>query len=982
MNLIEETFKAKSQNDFSAKKFLAQWELLSNTLPEILQAISQYFPHYSLHDKTHSERILNNICMVIGEESIKKLSVVDLWLLLMSAYCHDLGMVVFSDDICELLNYKDNGKSSEFVNFVENHIHNEKSPLHKYAETYEVKEGKIYYKDNLLSTQSIDAHRFLIAGFLRGIHADRSSYFLKDRDIFHMSENGIPKRIIKLLADICLDHQKNRDDLLKLPKEEYSVCGTENCHPLFVGCMLRLGDLLDIDTNRVSTVLLNTLPSIPVDSQCYCQSNRDITHLLINKSVIEISAECDDVKVLKILEDWFNMINEEVSFQTREWYRISPSEDFAALPSVGFLRLKLKGYDEYDGKIRNRFEIDLSSAFNLFQGSGLYDSPFHCIKELLQNSEDATILRIFKECHDIGEGEKGRKYFYGECEKYPIEIKLRRILPENANDDFYYCNIVVRDQGIGMGYEDLKYLTHIGTSSQNKEKQDMVKSMPYWMRPSGVFGMGFQSVFLLTDKVLLKTRKWGCEDVIELELYHPLKNRSGLVLKKETYKDSSFKIGTSVEFDIKLKKEPKRVSFYNVDYIAQQIFNSYDFACDNVMEVEYGRILDTICRFGKSSYSRLNLYLDDGNQLLQQRTRNDWKLLDSTEMEVQMDYSDPTPKIYVYYRGQQITSYSPGIPTFFTFNVNILSGTAKDYLTVDRKRINSDSEEIVRENIAKSIILFLDEIYDTLDDPQKPKAAAMIKWYESLYMLQEWQSKDDWKRININGRKDCSVKSERKTIGDLIECDEVEFSNDCKLLNFKFSEINNSFIVSWNPDCDSEFFFLLYMLKYYYTQIVYKDNCLHLTKIKSQPQITFSLSETEAAKIRLMEEYLNNGKNARDMCYCEPKYKKLMSVDGAKHHRIYNQLKYLWLEYDFMVSPYKRINNQCVDGVNCSSKKLEYSVDDTLINYVYKHRVDENVTKEEIRALYDEYKKEYDPIVEIINKRQCHNKQGVFGNRG
>lgn len=974
MNLIEETFKAKSQNDFSAKKFLAQWELLSNTLPEILQAISQYFPHYSLHDKTHSERILNNICMVIGEESIKKLSVVDLWLLLMSAYCHDLGMVVFSDDICELLNYKDNGKSSEFVNFVENHIHNEKSPLHKYAETYEVKEGKIYYKDNLLSTQSIDAHRFLIAGFLRGIHADRSSYFLKDRDIFHMSENGIPKRIIKLLADICLDHQKNRDDLLKLPKEEYSVCGTENCHPLFVGCMLRLGDLLDIDTNRVSTVLLNTLPSIPVDSQCYCQSNRDITHLLINKSVIEISAECDDVKVLKILEDWFNMINEEVSFQTREWYRISPSEDFAALPSVGFLRLKLKGYDEYDGKIRNRFEIDLSSAFNLFQGSGLYDSPFHCIKELLQNSEDATILRIFKECHDIGEGEKGRKYFYGECEKYPIEIKLRRILPENANDDFYYCNIVVRDQGIGMGYEDLKYLTHIGTSSQNKEKQDMVKSMPYWMRPSGVFGMGFQSVFLLTDKVLLKTRKWGCEDVIELELYHPLKNRSGLVLKKETYKDSSFKIGTSVEFDIRLKKEPKTVSFYNNDYITRQILILYDFASDKVMEVDWGRILDSICRFGESSYSRLNLYLDGVKQLMQQNTRDDWKLLDSTEMEVQMEYSDPTPKIYVYYRGQHVISYSPKLPTFFTFHVNILSGTAKDYLTVDRKSIISESEKIVKEKIAKSIILFLNEKFDSLDSDQKPKAAAMMKWYEDIYKAQEQLDKEDWKDFCIYGYEegldDCSLgKLCKKTIRDLIEYDEVEFLNDCRQLKFRSSEHDDSFLVLWDLDKDSEFCFLLHEIKCFYTQVTYEETCLRLTKIKPQSSISFSLSD-ETAKIRLMKEYLDNGTTARDMCYCEPNYRKLMIVDETKRHRIYNQLKYLGIEYDYMVSPYKRTDCLCVDGVNWRFQKMEYYVDETLIDYVYDHRADESVTKEEIRTLYAEYKKEYDPIVEEINKRQ------------
>ena len=79
----------------------------------------------------------------------------------------------------------------------------------------------------------------------------------------------------------------------------------------------------------------------------------------------------------------------------------------------------------------------------------------------------------------------------------------------------------------------------------------------------------------------------------------------------------------------------------------------------------------------------------------------------------------------------------------------------------------------------------------------------------------------------------------------------------------------------------------------------------------------------------------------------------------------------MWLKYNFMVSPYIRTDSLSDDGVNWRFQKLEYCINETLIDYVYKHKADENVTKEEIRALYAEYKREYDPIVAKINGRQC-----------
>ena len=88
MSHIESVFESKSKENAEAGKYLQQWHVAKTHVPQLLNTISHYFPHYSLHDSTHSETILNNIELIMGAEVIDKLSIVDLWLsLIPQHYC-------------------------------------------------------------------------------------------------------------------------------------------------------------------------------------------------------------------------------------------------------------------------------------------------------------------------------------------------------------------------------------------------------------------------------------------------------------------------------------------------------------------------------------------------------------------------------------------------------------------------------------------------------------------------------------------------------------------------------------------------------------------------------------------------------------------------------------------------------------------------------------------------------------------------------
>lgn len=101
MNYIEKVLRSKADNE-GCNILIGQWEYDRKLVPEALKAVAVMFPHFSMHDETHSETILDNIVNVLGKDVIERMSCTDLWLLLEAAYCHDLGMVITASKIQEI----------------------------------------------------------------------------------------------------------------------------------------------------------------------------------------------------------------------------------------------------------------------------------------------------------------------------------------------------------------------------------------------------------------------------------------------------------------------------------------------------------------------------------------------------------------------------------------------------------------------------------------------------------------------------------------------------------------------------------------------------------------------------------------------------------------------------------------------------------------------------------------------------------------
>ena len=125
-------------------------------------------------------------------------------MLLFVAYFHDIGMYVSKNDYKEII------ENNTFLEFIKDIQEDTNNTLRLYAEFFKIIDNKLIYKAKTISMESIYSLKYLIAGFLRSKHAERSKDIVKNKSFIYLPAS-IPSRIVDMLAEICQTHnEQNR----------------------------------------------------------------------------------------------------------------------------------------------------------------------------------------------------------------------------------------------------------------------------------------------------------------------------------------------------------------------------------------------------------------------------------------------------------------------------------------------------------------------------------------------------------------------------------------------------------------------------------------------------------------------------------------------------------------------------------------------------------------------------------------------------
>lgn len=951
---LEEKLYEKTKESQSEILF-AQWNYDKKIIPSALQAVSTLFPHYSLHDESHSITIINNIIRVLGKENIEKLSAIDIWLILEASYSHDIGMVVSSESLIKALN------SPDFIIYFKELINDEKNSLHEFARQFEIIDGKIKYKHDFLNLELHDGIKFILAEFFRRSHSDRSKEIIKNPlgELALSSPRGvIPQRIFKILGDICACHTRNFSEVLKLPFCEVGI-DIEDAHPRFISCLLRIGDLLDLDNNRFSEVMLRTLSKIPIDTLNHKAKHLSIESFRVDREIIEVTANCKDYNTANITQHWFNYLNSEISQQMINWNNIVPFKELGYLPTIGTLKVELSDYDYIDGKNKPKFTVDTDKALELLQGAGLYDGAYQCIREILQNAVDATLIRIWLEHNEDKNFSSPQSIdFIKLTSEYPISVYIKE---KNIDGDWKNWSIKIIDKGTGISSSDLKFLMNTGSSSKNKNKSQIVDSMPYWMRPSGTFGIGFQSIFMLTDLVKIETKSFFNEEFQIIELNSPNSPKDGdiLIQKKET--THLIKPGSKIILNHRTKTIPDRYTIKGEHKNASRIAHNYDPFSHESLDIELGKVLDEIFDFSHKSYLPIELYID--NDKIETRTDKlrQFDYFDNeNSLELSMHFKNPKGgwRVLTYYKNQKAENNLS--LKFIGFEVNIHKDKASEVLTLNRNKIKPEYNKKLHDQIFQSAFRLITNRFDEIfkSDEEKTIGSMFLHYYSELEISKEFDIKPfkQWEKFKINvGVKQIELKKLLISINSL----KLIYDNRINSTHGDVYKLENKELTitlrSGSPSFDYTSFFL-FKAGDFFTAISKSVNLeSNVKEVVFTKQKQLSPISEEDFKL-VLRNLSNSFYSARAIIPCLKDFFDLRLKDDSFKPYVYHYIldSNIYLSFPKMLSPF--VSEEGAD----EKGKLKLVLNDNVYNWVYENRYSKTTTLENIKESYKIFVRKYE----------------------
>ncbi len=455
------------------------------------KTILMHMGEFTLHDGDHLFRVLMLMEKLLSPEKIEELSAPELMLLILSAFFHDIGMAADEKDLSAWKKVWDASPSlsaeekTEFNKF--NRFYLSKPDLNAQLEAY-ILQGKNSDADLLKS--------YIISDYIRVTHAERARDIIESDWLEKIKYRDVDLTVE--FAEICSSHNDDALSLLQLDRSY--LCG-DGVHANFqlVAVILRLADILDFDAKRTPSVLFSHLFVRHPISIKEWNKHRAIESWSISEEKIQFHAKCEHPAIEASIHDFCDVIDGELSAcnniisSINDYDRNQGKEHLIHIP-FKVDRSKIETKKAISGKPlylyqKAQFNLSKNQVIDLLMGTKLYGDPEVALRELLQNSIDACLLRSAMEKS------------WGNLYEPEIHIKYST---ESEGDV-----LEIIDNGTGMDQHIIDtYYSKVGASFyKSPEFFDLKSQSKAKFTPTSRFGIGILSCFMVADTLVVDTRK-------------------------------------------------------------------------------------------------------------------------------------------------------------------------------------------------------------------------------------------------------------------------------------------------------------------------------------------------------------------------------------------------------------------------------------------------------------------------------------------
>lgn len=470
----------------------------------LLTRIPEKMPEYTLHDESHSLKIVDIMGRIIPDETFEILNEVEISLLILSAYMHDIGMTCSTDEREDIIKnsneyqilLQSNKAYADYLNFRSDGEHREATRI----------EDRVFTE------------------YLRKNHVKRSSeYIVKvlSEGQLKFSLNDIP--LYKFLINICDGHGepiKSLKNASKWPRNR--LIGQMYVNIQYLTVVLRLADILDLDPERTPSVIYDFVEPKDEMSIQEWRKHKSIVGWDISPERVVVEAECNFPEVERALRLFINLIEleraESINLLARDTDDISKKYKLTLYEPITTERIRSDDSYIYSDV---KFELHYKKIMELLMGQKLYRNPITALRELIQNAIDAI---------------KARSYIYYQREEtFSPKIILR----------YLEGKLIIEDNGIGMDDRVFsEYFLQVGKSYYNEMHfnqgaLDVVSE----------FGIGVLSVFMIAESMVVKSRMTPDNPLHpQAPIYYEIPTAHSFCVKRKCERTE---IGTTIELSLK-----------------------------------------------------------------------------------------------------------------------------------------------------------------------------------------------------------------------------------------------------------------------------------------------------------------------------------------------------------------------------------------------------------------------------------------------
>ena len=555
-----------------------------------------------------------------------------------------------------------------------------------------------------------------------------------------------------MLSEIIFCHGQQFASVLDLPFDNDGVETGDVAHPRLVASLLRLGDLLDLDDGRHCPTQLLAVGKLPALSRAHLEKHRSIVSKSVTANSIEIRAKCQTFNSFEVQNDWFEYIEKEIEDQDRHWGDIAPEGYIGKLPTIRGLICDLEDSIPM-GRKASRFSLDTNRVYEFLIGKSIYENPLACIHEVLQNSVDAAIDRIWIENQEkIVEMKSFRDLTTG----FTIDVVVTPKEISGAKVEYY---VEVSDSGKGMTLDDIKSILTVASEQGQNRKQISRQGMPPWMQPSGFFGIGLQSVFSVAEEIQIETQ--SASDIpYEIVIRSTQGKTPSFVVKKKS--GSRWKFGTTVKFALIENAIPDCISGH---LAITETLAKFDPLQDAVLTAKQTQIKEQVAEFAQFCEFKITF---NGSTL--ERYRDQFSICDPENgIEYAIEFKQQAHINDWQYRGRQFKTNSQF--KYFNIRGNIISERADSFLSLSREKIHPDGKKLLEAKVIASIKEKKTEILTKIED--RPMASF-------FYFLHDTPIDESWKTINLAGKSLAELLVPRVSIYISFESHESDTIDELK----------------------------------------------------------------------------------------------------------------------------------------------------------------------------------------------------------